>query len=77
VWSYRLDPNSWREIEGFAAALCMDKSPFWEKRKACSFATLMQIKDPTKIPDISIDKIDLRSWVVLRDSVHLEQRNLF
>lgn len=78
AWFYRLDPNSWRDIEGFAAAMCMDESPFWEqKRKASSFATLMRIEDATKIPDISIDKVDLRSWVVLRPPANLEQPELF
>lgn len=78
VWFYRLDPNSWREIEGFAAALCMDKSPFWEqKRKASSFATLMRIEGAVKIPELSIDKIDPRSWVVLRAPANLKQPKLF
>jgi hypothetical protein len=78
VWFYRLDPNSWREIEGFAASLCMDKSPFWEqKRKAASFATLMRIEDATATPEISIDKIDPRSWVVLRAPANLKQPKLF
>lgn len=77
VWFYRLNPNSWREIEGFAAALCMDESPFWQKRKASSFATLMRIENATKIPDIFIDKGDPRSWVVLRASANSEQPSLF
>jgi hypothetical protein len=77
VWFYRLNPNTWREIEGFAAALCMDKSPFWEKRKTSSFATLMRIEDAIKIPDIFIDKIDPRSWVVLLASSNSEQPSLF
>jgi len=77
VWFYRLNPDTWREIESFAAALCMDESPFWEKRKASSFATLMRIEDAIKIPDIFIDKVDLRSWVVLRASCNLGQASLF
>jgi len=78
VWFYRLDPNSWREIEGYAAALCMDKSPFWEeKRRASSFATLMRIEDTTKFPEIFLDKTDPRSWVVLRAPANLEQQELF
>lgn len=77
VWFYRLDPDSWREIEGFAAALCMDKSPFWEKRRASSFATLMRIESAIKIPDIFIDKADPRSWVVLLSSSNVEQPSLF
>jgi ASC-1-like (ASCH) protein len=77
VWFYHVNPNTWREIEGFAAALCMDKSPFWEKRKASSFATLMQIENAITIPDIFIDKVDPRSWVVLLASSNLEQPSLF
>jgi hypothetical protein len=77
VWFYRLNPNTWREIEGFAAALCMDSSPFWEKRKASSFATLMRIEDAIRIPDLFIDKVDPRSWVVLSPPANLEQPTLF
>jgi len=68
VWYYRLDPSSWVEIEHQAAALCMDESPFWKKKRAASFATLMRLEDVMVIPDTSIDKLDPRGWVVLRSS---------
>ena len=67
VWFYQLDPTSWDAIDDFAEALCMDDSTFWrDKRKAAAFATLMRIDSVAKIPDLRIDKLDPRSWVVLR-----------
>jgi hypothetical protein len=68
VWYYRLDPSSWAEIEQQAAALCMDESSFWVKKRSASFATLMRIQDVVPIPELSIDKLDPRSWVVLKDA---------
>lgn len=66
VWFYRLDPNTWSEIKGYAEKLCMDNSEFWEKKKAASFATLMQVEHVRRIQEFDIDKLDPRSWVVLR-----------
>ena len=66
VWFYRLDPNTWPEIQRHAEKLCMDDSAFWEKKKAASFATLMQVEDVRRIEEFDIDKLDPRSWVVVR-----------
>jgi len=66
AWFYRLDPNTWREIESFASALCMDNSEFWQKKRGASFATLMQVDSVHRITEFDIDKLDPRSWVVLR-----------
>jgi hypothetical protein len=68
VWYYRIDSSTWPEIERHAEALCMDGSAFWERKKAASFATLMQIEDVHRIQDFSIDKEDPRSWVVVRST---------
>jgi hypothetical protein len=68
VWYYRLDPSSWAEIEGHAAALCMDESPFWANKRKASFATLMRIEKVMPVSDIPIDKGDPRSWVVLKNA---------
>lgn len=67
VWYYRLDPSSWAEIEQHAAALCMDQSPFWARKRSASFATLMRLDTVVSIPEMPIDKVDPRSWVVLKD----------
>lgn len=67
AWYYRLDPTSWSEIERYASALCMDDSPFWVKKREASFATLIRIEDVVKIPEIPINKVDPRGWVVLKD----------
>jgi hypothetical protein len=68
VWYYRLDPSSWADIEQHAAALCMDESAFWAKKRNASFATLMRLEDVVPISDLPIDKVDPRGWVVLKDS---------
>lgn len=65
VWFYHLDSKTWPEIERFSEALCMDGSEFWKKRKAASYATLMQIKDVHCIEEIKIAKLDPRAWVVV------------
>jgi hypothetical protein len=67
AWYYRLDPTSWSDIERYAAALCMDDSAFWAKKRAASFATLLQMENVIRIPDIPIRKVDPRGWVVLKD----------
>jgi len=66
VWFYRLDPNTWSEIERYTEKLCMDDSAFWEKKKAASFATLIQVEDVHRIEEFDIDKLDPRSWVIVR-----------
>lgn len=68
VWYYRLDPSTWAEIEQHAAALCMDDSPFWSKKRNASFATLMRLENVVSISELPVDKVDPRSWVVLKDS---------
>jgi hypothetical protein len=76
VWFYRLDPATWSEIELHAQALCMDGSDFWQKKKAASFATLMQIENVCRLPEFAIDKEDPRGWVVIKDSVSAAQGTL-
>jgi len=66
VWFYRVDSNTWPEIHRYAEKLCMDGSEFWEKKKAASFATLMQVEHVQRVEEFDIDKIDPRSWVILR-----------
>lgn len=76
VWFYRLDPRTWSQIERHADALCMDGSPFWEKKKAASFATLMEIRQVQRVQEFAIDKDDPRSWVVIRRTSPEEQGRL-
>jgi hypothetical protein len=76
VWFYRLDASTWPEIERFAEALCMDGSAFWEKKKAASFATLMQVDNVHRLEEFDIDKEDPRSWVVVRPTSSSEQKRL-
>jgi hypothetical protein len=73
VWFYRLDAKTWPEIERFSEALCMDGSAFWEKKRAASFATLMQIENVHALEEFDIGKEDPRSWVVVRRTQPLDQ----
>lgn len=66
VWFYRLDPSTWSEIQRYADKICMDDSAFWEKKKAASFATLMQVENVQRLEEFEIDKYDPRGWVVVR-----------
>lgn len=73
MWFYRLDPSSWREIEKYAQALCMDESSFWQKKRGASFATLMQVEAVQLLEEFDIDKDDPRSWVVVRPTPAIGQ----
>jgi len=77
VWFYRLDPSTWPDIERHAEALCMDGSSFWEKKRAASFATLMQVEDVHRIEEFAIEKEDPRSWVVIKHTTPAGQGTLF
>ena len=73
AWYYHLDIHSWQAIrEDYAKALCAQDPAFWDKRKAASFATLMQLGEVRRISPISIDKRDRRGWVLL----HSQQQKL-
>ncbi len=76
VWCYRLDPRTWPEIERFSEALCMDGSDFWKKKRAASFATLMQVENVRSLQEFKISKEDPRSWVVVRRGTQSGQRSL-
>lgn len=67
VWSYNLDPDSWREIrQEFTEALCAQDPLFWESRAQASYATLMKISEVKPIPAVAWKKRDRRGWVVLQ-----------
>jgi hypothetical protein len=67
VWSYELDPASWRELRrDFANALCA-QAGFWDERAAAAYATLVRVADVRSLPPVTIPKRDRRAWVVLAD----------
>jgi hypothetical protein len=76
VWCYRLDAKTWPEIERFSKALCMDGSDFWQKKRAASFATLMQVENVHLLQAFEVSKDDPRSWVVVRRSAQPVQWSL-
>jgi len=67
AWYYHLNPASWSEIEKYASALCMDDSHFWVKKRSACFATLMRLENVIRLRDISVQKLDPRGWVVLKN----------
>jgi hypothetical protein len=69
VWSYQLDPESWRVIrESFAAALRAQNPDFWESRRGAEYATLMSLERVRAVGPIQWKKADRRGWVVLREA---------
>jgi len=69
VWSYRVQPGSWREIRNrFARAMCAEEPEFWEARSRASYATLIRIENVRALPDIPFAKSDRRGWVVISAS---------
>jgi hypothetical protein len=77
VWFYRLNPDTWPDIERYANALCMDDSIFWKQKQSASYATLMRIEQVVKVPSIDVGKADPRGWVVLRNGSPRGQECLF
>lgn len=66
AWFYHLDPGSWTQIRAeFTEALCAQDPEFWRTRANASFATLIRIKNVTRVPPIACRKRDRRGWVVL------------
>lgn len=69
VWSYQLDPSSWKTIrKEFTDSLCAQDPEFWYDRRYACFATLMKINHPTTFTPLEIEKKDRRGWVVLRSN---------
>ncbi len=77
VWFYRLNPETWPDIERYASALCMDDSMFWKRKRAASYATLMRIEQIVRVPNLQVDKVDPRGWVILRSGTPEVQECLF
>jgi hypothetical protein len=77
AWFYRLNPNTWPEIERYASALCMDDSSFWRQKRGASYASLMRIEKIVRVPSLEIGKLDPRGWVVLRSRPLRGQQCLF
>ena len=63
AWFYRLQPDTWPDIERYARALCMDDSSFWKEKRAASYASLMRIERTVRVPDPVGGKLDPRGWV--------------
>jgi len=72
-----LNPDTWPEIERYASALCIDSSKFWRDKRGASYASLMRIEHVVRVPNLEIDKLDPRGWVVLRRSSVRGQECLF
>lgn len=49
----------------YGAAICADEA-FWEERRDATYATLIELGEPTSIVPLSCDKRDRRGWVALR-----------
>jgi ASC-1-like (ASCH) protein len=66
AWFYRLDERSWKEIqEKFFTEISVQDSKFWRDKKKAVYASLMRLKDATRIGPINYVKHDQRPWVIL------------
>jgi len=77
AWFYHLEAGSWDEIEKFAAALCMDESPFWQGKRKSTYGSLIRIAEVLRTPPWNVSKLDPRGWVTLRKKQVFPQGDLF
>jgi len=67
VWSYLLDPSTWRDIRTqFAKALRIQDPEFWARRSKSEYATLMAIDQVFAVEPVEWEKHDRRGWVVMQ-----------
>lgn len=69
VWSYELDPSSWKQIRrSFMKELCARDPKFWTARAHAIYATLMRVKNVVEISPTDWVKHDRRGWVVVHET---------
>lgn len=67
VENVELTAETWPAVRALSSSLCADAN-FWSSREAKRFATLLGVGDVRALPDMQIDKVDRRPWVVLREA---------
>lgn len=68
VWSYRLEPRTWKDIrKEFTISLRAQDPGFWASRSKASYATLMRMEDVRPLPNLPCHKRDRRGWVLLSE----------
>jgi hypothetical protein len=68
AWSFELDRQIFSRIrEQYGDAICADDD-FWRNRRNSSYATLIELAEPTAIPAMPCSKRDRRGWVPLRSA---------
>jgi hypothetical protein len=66
AWFYELDKQVFAGIrKTYGSTICADDE-FWRHRRNASYATLIELAEPTAIPAMPCDKRDRRGWVPLR-----------
>jgi hypothetical protein len=66
AWFYELDKQVFARIrKTYGSTICADDE-FWRHRRNASYATLIELAEPTAIPATPCDKRDRRGWVSLR-----------
>jgi hypothetical protein len=66
AWFYELDKQVLAGIrKTYDSTICADDE-FWRSRRNASYATLIELAEPTAIPATPCDKRDRRGWVPLR-----------
>ena len=66
AWFYELDKQVLADIrKTYGSTICADDE-FWYHRRKASYATLIELAEPTAIPATQCNKRDRRGWVPLR-----------
>ncbi len=66
IWFFDLEAEPLANIRGeFGSNICAGED-FWIEKSDASFATLIELANPTSIHPLTYDKRDRRGWVPLR-----------
>jgi hypothetical protein len=66
VWFYALNRRTLADIRRkHSKTICADDE-FWRQRRDASYATLIELAEPTSVSALSCNKRDRRGWVPLR-----------
>jgi len=66
IWFFDLENEPIEAIRQQYGGAILAEDEFWLQKEGSSFATLIELKNPTSIEPLAFDKRDRRGWVSLR-----------
>jgi ASC-1-like (ASCH) protein len=66
IWFFDLDNEPIEAIRQQYGGAILAEDEFWLQKEESSFATLIELTNPTSIEPLAFDKRDRRGWVSLR-----------